>query len=153
RCEKERHTLAPCQRLGVTARERRGRGSEGSTRMSRLRIGLAQINTTVGDLSGNVERIVASLEEAKSLGVDLVAFPELALTGYPPEDLVLKPAFVEANRTALESVACRTEGIAAVVGFVDRDTDLYNAAAVLADGAVVGVYHKERLPNYGVFDE
>lgn len=145
--------MAPCQRLGVTARERRGRGSEGSTRMSRLRIGLAQINTTVGDLSGNVERIVASLEEAKSLGVDLVAFPELALTGYPPEDLVLKPAFVEANRTALESVACRTEGIAAVVGFVDRDTDLYNAAAVLADGAVVGVYHKERLPNYGVFDE
>lgn len=145
--------MAPCQRLGVTARERRGRGSEGSTRMSRLRIGLAQINTTVGDLSGNVERIVASLEEAKKLGVDLVAFPELALTGYPPEDLVLKPAFVEANRTALESVARRTEGIAAVVGFVDRDTDLYNAAAVLADGAVVGVYHKERLPNYGVFDE
>ena len=115
--------------------------------MSRIRIGLAQINTTVGDLSGNVERIVAALEEAKSLGVDLVAFPELALTGYPPEDLLLKPAFVEANRTALESVARRTEGIAAVVGFVDRDTDLYNAAAVLADGTVVGVYHKERLPK------
>ncbi len=121
--------------------------------MSRIRIGLAQINTTVGDVSGNVERIVASLEEAKALGVDLVAFPELAIAGYPPEDLVLKPSFVEANRKALESVARGTEGIAAVVGFVDRDTDLYNAAAVLADGGLVGVYRKQRLPNYGVFDE
>ncbi len=121
--------------------------------MSRIRIGLAQINTTVGDLEGNVARIVASLEEAKALGVDLVAFPELAITGYPPEDLLLKPTFVEANREALQAVARRAEGIAAVVGFVDRDTDLFNAAAVLADGKVAGVYHKARLPNYGVFDE
>ncbi|HEX7118757.1 MAG TPA: NAD+ synthase [Longimicrobiales bacterium] len=121
--------------------------------MSRIRIGLAQINTTVGDLAGNVERIGASLEEAKARGVDLVAFPELAIPGYPPEDLLLKPAFVEANRAALDELAARTKGICAVVGFVDRGTDLYNAAAVLNDGAVAGVYHKHRLPNYGVFDE
>ncbi|HEX6939580.1 MAG TPA: NAD+ synthase [Longimicrobiales bacterium] len=121
--------------------------------MSRIRIGLAQIDTTVGDLAGNVARIGAWLEEARSRGADLVAFPELAITGYPPEDLLLKPSFVEANRAALEEVAARTAGITAVVGFVDRGLDLYNAAAVLHDGAIVGIYHKHRLPNYGVFDE
>jgi len=119
----------------------------------RLRLGLAQINTTVGDLDGNVERIRVRIEEAKDLGVDLVAVPELAVTGYPPEDLLLKPAFIAANRKALCSLLPATKGITAVVGFVDREVDLFNAAAVLHDGEWVGTYRKQRLPNYGVFDE
>ncbi|HEX7051029.1 MAG TPA: NAD+ synthase [Longimicrobiales bacterium] len=121
--------------------------------MGRLRLALAQINTTVGDLPGNVARMMERLEAARDQGADLIAFPELAITGYPPEDLLLKPAFVEDNRAALLEMAERTRGITAVVGFVDRDIDLYNAAAVLHDGAVAGIYHKHRLPNYGVFDE
>ena len=121
--------------------------------MARFRIALAQIDTTVGDLDGNRERIAGRLEEARSAGADLVAFPELAITGYPPEDLLLKPAFVEANLQAIAALAGQTRGLTAVVGFVDRTSDLYNAAAVLHDGRLAGVYHKHRLPNYGVFDE
>lgn len=121
--------------------------------MSRLRIGLGQINATVGDLAGNVERITAQLEEAKRQGADLVAFPELAITGYPPEDLLLKPAFIEGNRKALLQLLPHTRGITTIVGFVDRASDLYNAAAVLHDGNWVATYRKQRLPNYGVFDE
>jgi NAD+ synthase (glutamine-hydrolysing) len=119
----------------------------------RIRVGLCQLNVVVGDLDGNVERIVAAYDEAEAAGCDLAVFPELAVTGYPPEDLVLKPRFVSANRAALDKLAARTGRCAAVVGFVDVDRDLYNAAAVCAGGAVVGTYRKRLLPNYAVFDE
>ncbi|MDH4145052.1 MAG: NAD+ synthase [Acidimicrobiia bacterium] len=119
----------------------------------RVRIASCQINTTVGDLDGNADRIVAALRTAADADCDLAVFPELTLTGYPPEDLVLRPGFVAANRAALEKVAARTGRTAAVVGFVDQGRDLYNAAALCVDGAVVGVAHKRILPNYGVFDE
>jgi NAD+ synthase (glutamine-hydrolysing) len=118
-----------------------------------LRIGLAQINTTVGDIEGNVRRICDALDRARSMAVDLVAFPELAVPGYPPEDLLLKPDFVRANQAALERIAPCARGLTAVVGFVDGADRLYNAAAVFTDGARAGVYRKHRLPNYGVFDE
>jgi NAD+ synthase (glutamine-hydrolysing) len=121
--------------------------------MRRLRIGLAQINTTVGDLRGNTDRIVDGLERAREHQVDLVLFPELAIPGYPPEDLLLKPSFIEANRVCLNDLLPLTQGLTAVVGFVDVDADIYNAAAVLHDGRLTGVYHKVLLPNYAVFDE
>ncbi len=121
--------------------------------MRRLRIALGQINPTVGDLEGNVRRIVDGLDRARALGATLVAFPELAIPGYPPEDLVFKPAFIEANLRALDEVMPATRGLTAIVGFIDRRDDVFNAAAVLHDGARAGVYHKQYLPNYGVFDE
>jgi NAD+ synthase (glutamine-hydrolysing) len=121
--------------------------------MRRFRVALAQINPTVGDLEGNVARIRAGLDQARALGCRLAAFPELAVTGYPPEDLLFKSAFIEANLRALADVARATTGLTAVVGFVDKRDDIFNAAAVLHDGAVAGVYHKQYLPNYGVFDE
>jgi len=121
--------------------------------MRRFRVALAQINPTVGDLDGNVTRIRAGLEQARALGCRLVAFPELAVTGYPPEDLLFKSAFIEANLRALADLARASAGLTAVVGFVDKRDDIFNAAAVLHDGAVAGVYHKQYLPNYGVFDE
>jgi NAD+ synthase (glutamine-hydrolysing) len=121
--------------------------------MARVRLALCQLNTVVGDLDGNVARILAAYEEADAAGCDLAVFPELTITGYPPEDLVLKPRFVAANRDALEKLAARTGRCAAVVGFVDAGRDLHNAAAVCADGRVVGTYHKRFLPNYAVFDE
>jgi NAD+ synthase (glutamine-hydrolysing) len=118
-----------------------------------IRIGMAQINSTVGDLSGNTEKIIKFIDEARSLGVDLLTFPELAITGYPPEDLLLKPQFVKQNRESLDKIIEHSSGIAIVVGFVDSDADIYNAAAVLYNKNLVGVYHKFYLPNYGVFDE
>jgi NAD+ synthase (glutamine-hydrolysing) len=121
--------------------------------MRRFRVALAQINATVGDIEANAARIKAGLEQARSLGAQLVAFPELAVTGYPPEDLLFKSAFIEANLRALADVARASTGLTAVVGFVDKRDDIFNAAAVLHDGAVAGVYHKQYLPNYGVFDE
>jgi NAD+ synthase (glutamine-hydrolysing) len=149
--------------------------------MSRIRLALCQVNTVVGDVDGNVERVLEALAAADEAGCDLAAFPELALTGYPPEDLLLKPAFVYANLEGLEKVAAQTSGCVAVVGFVDvlgatddnggRRVDedvlatgrdealrgaprrLRNAAAICAAGGIVGVYHKRLLPNYGVFDE
>jgi NAD+ synthase (glutamine-hydrolysing) len=121
--------------------------------VARLRVALCQINTTVGDLDGNVARIVAALAEAESQGCDLAVFPELALTGYPPEDLLLKPGFIGDNRRALEQVAQASRACAAVVGFVDVGRDLYNAAAVCAFGRVQATFHKRNLPNYAVFDE
>ncbi len=121
--------------------------------MARIRLGLAQLNTVVGDLDGNVERILTAYDEAEAAGCDLVVLPELAITGYPPEDLLLKPGFVAANRAALDKVAARTGRCAAVVGFVDADRDLYNAAAICAGGEVLGTYRKRLLPNYAVFDE
>src|SRR5437868_13545504 len=94
-----------------------------------------------------------ALDEAEAAGCDIAAFPELAITGYPPEDLVLKPGFINDNLEALEKLAARTEQCAVIVGFVDAGRDLYNAAAVCAFGSVQGVYHKRLLPNYSVFDE
>ena len=121
--------------------------------MQTLRLGMAQINPTVGDLGNNTQEIIKFINEAKSLGVDLLTFPELAITGYPPEDLLLKPQFIKQNQQCLKEVVKHTSDIAVVVGFVDSDTDIYNAAAVIYDTKVVGVYHKFFLPNYGVFDE
>jgi NAD+ synthase (glutamine-hydrolysing) len=118
-----------------------------------IRVGIAQINSTVGDLSGNTKKIVQSIDQAKSLGVDLLTFPELAITGYPPEDLLLKPQFIKQNRESLNKIIEHCSDIAVVVGFVDSDGDIYNTAAVLCDKKLVGVYHKFYLPNYGVFDE
>jgi len=118
-----------------------------------LRIGLAQVNVTVGDIEGNARRVLDEIERARALGVEVVAFPELCLTGYPPEDLLFRPAFIEANLRALDRVARASTGLIVVVGFVDRRDDIMNAAAVCHDGAVAGVYHKQYLPNYGVFDE
>lgn len=121
--------------------------------MSTLRLGLAQINTTVGDLRGNTNKIIRFIDEAKSLGVDLLTFPELAITGYPPEDLLLKPQFIKRNQEYLEEIIKHSSGIAVVVGFVDSDNDIYNAAAVICNKKLTGVYRKIHLPNYGVFDE
>ena len=123
--------------------------------MRRLRVSLAQINSTVGDLDGNAAKIIDQIREAESVGADLVAFPELALTGYPPEDLVLRRGFVEDNLATLDRVREATIGlhVAAIVGFVDYAHDIFNAAGVLHDGELAGAYHKQYLPNYGVFDE
>ena len=121
--------------------------------MHRLRIGLAQINTTVGDLQGNTARIIQELDQARQHQVDIVLFPELTIPGYPPEDLLLKPSFIEANQACLQTLLPHTRELTAIVGFVDVDSDIYNAAAVLHDGEVRGIYHKSLLPNYAVFDE
>ncbi|HIO69201.1 MAG TPA: NAD+ synthase, partial [Nitrospirales bacterium] len=121
--------------------------------MTPFRLAQAQINCTVGDLIGNTEKICQWIQRARALNADLVSFPELTITGYPPEDLVLKPQFVADNIDALQVVAAEAKGIVVVVGFVDYANGLYNAAAVLAHGKVQGVYHKHHLPNYGVFDE
>src|SRR5438105_8608154 len=112
-----------------------------------LRVALAQVNPRMGDLEGNAELILRKTEEAKAQGADLIAFPELAVTGYPPEDLVLKPGFLRENLRALEKIAEGTRGIVSVVGFVDVREDIYNAAGVIADGEVRGVHHKVFLPN------
>ncbi len=149
--------------------------------MSHLRLALCQLDTVVGEVDGNAERIVQCLARVEAQGADVAAFPELAITGYPPEDLLLKPAFVAHNLAALDKVASATARCVALVGFVDvagdEDVDdavahaagagavareaaikgaprhLRNAVAVCVGGAVIGVYHKRRLPNYGVFDE
>jgi NAD+ synthase (glutamine-hydrolysing) len=118
-----------------------------------LRVGLAQLNPTVGDLDGNLARMVDAYDRAEAAGCDIVAFPELSTTGYPPEDLVLKPGFVADNLSSLSKLAARTGRCAAVVGFVDQDRDIYNAAAVCANGEIVGTYRKRLLPNSTVFDE
>lgn len=138
--------------------------------MRTLRIAMAQINPTVGDLAGNVRLIRAWIREARKTKADLVALPELAVSGYPPEDLLLKPQFVKENVRALNVIARDCSGIAAIVGYVGHRTtakapstrpsvvsgdqdQLYNAAAILAGGKIVGTYEKWLLPNYGVFDE
>ncbi|MBV9664792.1 MAG: NAD+ synthase [Actinobacteria bacterium] len=121
--------------------------------MARIRVAACQINTVVGDLDGNAARVLAALEQAEAAGADVALFPELAITGYPPEDLLLKPGFIADNLAVLQRVAAATRACAAVVGYVDADRDLYNAAAVCAQGRMVGRYHKRLLPNYAVFDE
>jgi len=121
--------------------------------VGRLRVAACQLDLVVGDLDANVAAILDALEQAEAAGADVAVFPELAVTGYPPEDLLLKPGFVADNRAALEKLASRTGRCAVVVGFVDAGRDLYNAAAVCAHGSVQGVYRKRLLPNYSVFDE
>ena len=111
------------------------------------------MNATVGDLSGNAAIIARRLQDAREAGAHIVAVPELAITGYPPEDLLLKPAFIEANHKTLLSLQEHTRDLTAIVGFVDREVDLFNAAAVFHDGEWIETYRKQRLPNYGVFDE
>jgi NAD+ synthase (glutamine-hydrolysing) len=119
----------------------------------RLRVALAQLNLVVGDLEGNAARIIEAYEQAEADACDLVAFPELAITGYPPEDLLLRPAFVAQAQESLDKVAARTGRAVAVIGFPLLERDLYNAAAVCANGRVQGVYRKHNLPNSTVFDE
>jgi len=121
--------------------------------MRSIRMAMAQIDPTVGDLHGNGDLICTFIERARAQGADIVTFPELALTGYPPEDLLLKPQFVDRNLEELERVVDSSSGIAVVLGFVDRDADLFNSAAFIHDRELLGVYHKVHLPNYGVFDE
>ena len=121
--------------------------------MRRLRIALAQINTTVGDFDGNVKKILGAVDTARTFKADIVTLPELDICGYPPEDLLFKPQFIEANLQSLQKIVEASSGITVVVGFVDSNGDIYNAAAVIHDGKLVGTYHKIFLPNYGVFDE
>ncbi len=122
--------------------------------MGFLRIAMAQVSVRVGDLRGNLEKLAAWASRARDAGADIITFPELAICGYPPEDLLLKPWFLEDNRAALLEMACRTQGITAIVGFADHERgQTYNAAALIHDAGIVDVYHKIELPNYGVFDE
>src|SRR5919204_1028476 len=118
-----------------------------------MRLALAQLNTVVGDLDGNRARILERLDEARSADADLVLFPELAVTGYPPEDLLLRPGFLRAAERSLRQIAAETAGVVALVGTPHFDGDLYNACAVCAEGEVKAIYRKRFLPNYGVFDE
>ncbi|MEK7315684.1 MAG: NAD+ synthase [Candidatus Eisenbacteria bacterium] len=118
-----------------------------------VRLALAQVNPVVGDLPGNAKKVIEFIERARSQGAELVAFPELVLTGYPPEDLLLRPEFIEQNQAALDEVVRATRGITAIVGFAQRAGDVYNAAAIAHDGRLAAVYQKSHLPNYGVFDE
>ena len=122
--------------------------------MRNFRIALAQINPTVGDLEGNTRKVIRYMERAREMKADLVAFPELAIPGYPPEDLLLKPQFLEENRRHMENVVAQSKEIAVILGFADAaDAEVYNAAAIAYDGRLIDVYHKMFLPNYGVFDE
>ena len=121
--------------------------------MPRLRVAAAQLDLVVGDLDGNAARILDAYDQAEAAGCDVVAFPELAVTGYPPEDLLLRPSFVARAGEVLEKIAARTGNAAAVIGFPEAGRDLFNAAAVCAHGRVQGVYRKHLLPNYAVFDE
>ena len=118
-----------------------------------MRLALCQMNPTVGDIAGNAQRIRTGINGAREAGADLVLFGELALTGYPPEDLLLREHFLADAQAALADLAAETHGVVAIVGFPERAEHVYNAAAVLADGAVQAIYRKVHLPNYGVFDE
>src|SRR3989304_5899137 len=119
-----------------------------------LRIAMAQINTTVGDIDGNAKKIIEYIEKAEGLKAAIVVFPELSVTGYPPEDLLLKADFIRGNKESLKKIPKKTKNITAIVGFADkRDSDVYNAAGILNNEKIKGVYYKIYLPNYGVFDE
>ena len=121
--------------------------------MRKLRLAMAQINSTVGDLEGNTAKVLDYIHKAQAIEADLVAFPEMAIPGYPPEDLLFKPSFIQANIQKMRQVVAQSQGITVVVGFVDSQSDIHNAAAVAHDGQLLGIYHKMYLPNYGVFDE
>ena len=122
--------------------------------MRTLRIALSQINLTVGDLNGNTNKIIDNIEKARGLKTDLIAFPELAIPGYPPEDLIFKHQFLKDNLSKMNQIVKSSEGITVIVGFVDYvNSNVYNAAAIAHNGNLVDIYHKIHLPNYGVFDE
>lgn len=121
--------------------------------MKTVRIALAQINPTVGELEGNAEKIISFIRAAEDYSADIIAFPELSVTGYPPEDLLLKPQFIRDNLDALKKIKEEVWDITAIIGFVDRKNDIYNAAAIIHNKTIVDIYHKMYLPNYGVFDE
>lgn len=125
----------------------------GNSKMRSIRLAMAQINTCVGNLDANTAKIKDYIRQARKMEADLVTFPELAVTGYPPEDLLLKPDFIDNNLSCLQEITDICEDITAIVGFVDFDHDIYNAAAILHDKSLKAVYHKNYLPNYGVFDE
>ena len=118
-----------------------------------FRVALAQMNSAVGDLEGNTQKILRFVEKARSRGADLAAFPEMAVTGYPAEDLLFNAAFIQDNLKAVERVVQGSKGLAVAVGHVDSGDGIYNAAAVARDGRLAGVHHKMLLPTYGVFDE
>ncbi|MDO9123739.1 MAG: nitrilase-related carbon-nitrogen hydrolase, partial [Deltaproteobacteria bacterium] len=121
--------------------------------MRTLRIGLCQINTIVGDIKGNTKKILDYIARGKKKGADLIVFPEMAVTGYPPEDLLFMPKFIEANLKAIKKIGQATSSITAIVGFVHKKGNIFNSAALLHHGKLMGVYSKTYLPNYGVFDE
>ncbi|MBT3602609.1 MAG: NAD+ synthase [Candidatus Latescibacteria bacterium] len=118
-----------------------------------LRIAISQINVTVGDLEGNRDKIISHIQIAREKGAHLIVFPELAITGYPPEDLLFKPHFLQTNKRVLDDIVQATDNIAAIIGFVDRQDDNFNAAAIACNNQLIDIYHKTYLPNYGVFDE
>ena len=118
-----------------------------------FRVSIAQINTTVGNIEGNTEKIIDYINKARQSEAHIVIFPELAITGYPPEDLLLKPRFVAQNFHALDEIRANSKGIIVIVGFVDRQDDIFNSAAIISEKVIVDIYHKQHLPNYGVFDE
>ena len=118
-----------------------------------MRLALAQINSVVGDVDGNAAKVVEWMERARGENADLVLFPELVVTGYPPEDLLLRPGFIRAAKRAVEDIAKAAHGITAMVGAPHLDSDLFNACFVLAHGEIRCIYRKRYLPNYGVFDE
>ncbi len=118
-----------------------------------IRIALAQVNLTVGDLSGNHDKIIHYIQQAKKYHADLIAFPELSVTGYPPEDLLLKPQFIEDNKQSVKKIIAACDNITAIIGFADKNQYLYNAAAIIHDREWIDTYHKIELPNYEVFDE
>ena len=129
-------------------------GCKYNLEMKQLRAGLSQLNPSVGDITGNTKKITEAIEAARSLDIDILCFPELAVTGYPPEDLLLKTEFIDDNIRALDEIKkhCR-DNMVVIVGFVDKKDDIFNSAAVIQRGEIIDVYHKLRLPNYGVFDE
>ncbi|MBD3291088.1 NAD+ synthase, partial [candidate division KSB1 bacterium] len=118
-----------------------------------LRIALAQVNLTVGDLRGNQDKIIQSVQQAKKSNADIIAFPELSVCGYPPEDLLLKPQFIEDNKRCIEKIVPYCDNITAIIGFADRNHQLFNAAAIIHNSEWIDTYHKIELPNYEVFDE
>ena len=120
-----------------------------------LRIAMAQINSSVGDFEGNKRKIIDCIDQAKSIKADIIAFPELAITGYPPQDLLFNTNFIETNLEVLDGIVTESNDITSIIGFVDKDQNdnIYNSAAIISDKTLQGVYHKIHLPNYGVFDE
>ena len=119
-----------------------------------LRLGMAQINTCVGDFSGNTRKIISAIDQARKASCDIITFPELSICGYPPEDLLFKDSFIQENLRRLDEIRKRTTQLVAIVGFVDKSKgQLFNSAAIIYEQKIIDIYHKIHLPNYGVFDE
>ena len=121
--------------------------------MSVIRLALAQINFAVGDIVGNATKIKKTINKAISAEADIIAFPELAITGYPPEDLLLKPSFIQDNIDTMHELVLTSKNLISIIGFVDKSKDLFNAALIAYQNKLINIYKKQHLPNYGVFDE